>query len=300
MIDIKLVDSVFKTIMRTNLGETKDSIPNSVTFSRLMSSQYGIDDETFFEIISILNESHKIFIFEIQRSTTDSSIKIEGYIDADVVTIRKLITTYGKILIRSYKDKHGKEISAQSIIKELMANISSMVNSEMGMVANKFIMLNEYEKLIQKQYQEYTEEWKEKKLIEILAQRETSKKRSIADEIEITNNIEDVSKQTKNEEKRTVNTPEYEEYDHKKNNIPVEKLLNIYGIEFFLRVHFRKYDFVLVEKMVKTRVINRKNELMILKKMLETVKSHIHFDKNLPNHIMEVYCLERVVNQRLI
>jgi len=309
--DRKLIDGVFRSIIRINLSETKDSIPNSITFPRLMLSQYGIDAGTFARIISILNDSHKIFVFEIQHSNTDSSGKIEGYVDADITTIRKLITAYSKILVNYYKDKYGKEVLPQTIIKELLANMSYMMNTEIGMAANKFIIFSEYEKLIQKQYQEYTEEWKEKKLLEILKQQEALSKippqNEETDNADNTDNIEntdtdktDIKKTIEdNKEKRLIDTPEYKEYDHKKNEIAVEKLLNIYGVEFFTRVHFRKCEFALVERTIKTKAISRKNDLLLVKKMLETVKSNIHLDKNLADHIIDIHRLEKVIGQHL-
>jgi hypothetical protein len=315
--DRKLIDGIFKTIVRINLSEAKDAIPDSLTFSRSMLLQHGIEGEILSVIINILNNSHKIFVFEIQRDSSGSKgDKIEGYVDADITTIRKLITTYGKMLVAYYEDRYHKEALPQAIIKELMANMSNMVNSEIGMIANKFIMLNEYEKLLQKQYNEYTEEWKEAKLTELFEQQvalmnqssesETDNAENAADtensadaDVKNTDTEESVSDKEK-EENRVVDTYEFKEYDHKKDSVPIEKLLSIYGISFFVRVNFRRYDFITIEKMIRSKIISRKSELRTVKKMLETVKSNIGSDKNLANHIMEINHLERVVNQYLI
>jgi len=301
--DRKLIDSVFKSIVRINLSETKDAIPDTITFSRLMLSQYGIEEGVLSRIISLLGNSHKIFVFEIQRNTSGSKAKIEGYVDADITTIRKLLVTHGKILVNYYEDKYHKHLLPQAIIKELMANMSMVMNTEIGIVANKFIMLSEYERLLQKQYNEYTEEWKEKKLTELLGQQSVLVMESTASET--TDSTEDADTEESivkegSREDRAIDSPEYKEYDSKTASVPFEKLLSIYGMDFFIRINFRKYDFGTVEKMIKAKIINRKNELLAVKKMLETVKANIGSDKNLSNYIMEIYHLERVINQYLV
>ena len=303
--DKKLIDGVFKSIVRINLSEAKDAIPDSVTFSRLMFSQHGVNEEILPEIIRLLSDSHKIFVFEIQRDTPGMRAeKIEGYVDADITTIRKLITTYGKVLVNYYADKYRKEALPQTIVKELMANMSSVMNTEIGIITNKFIMLNEYEKLLQKQYNEYTEEWKEAKLEELIKQQYEQVNKPAPSKTEDNNenvNTEELAAKSEIvEEVRAIDTPEYSEYEQKKNSMPVEKLLSIYGINFFIRVNFRKYDFTTIEKMVKSKIINRKSELQTVKRMIEAVKSNVAVDKNLSNHIMEIYRLERVVNQYLV
>jgi len=297
--DRKLVDEVFKAIVRINLGEAKDAIPDSVLFPHLMLSQHGIEKATLVEIISILNEAHKIFVFEIQHSANPKAERIEGYIDADITTIHRLILTYGETLANYYEDRYHKKISPQTIIKELMASMGLILGSEIGTIANKFIMFNEYEKLLQKQYDEYSEEWKERKLTEIIEQR---KARNLPFENEVLNYIEttDSAAEFEYEQTQTENIQEYEEYDPKKGNIPVEKLLNIYGIEFFIKVYFKKYDFAFIEKIIKAKIINKKDELKLVKKMLEAIKINIGFDKNLSNHIIELHRLERVIDQYLV
>ena len=309
LMDRKLINEVFKLIVKINHSETKEIIPDSMSFPKLMYSHHGVDEETLLKVISILNGSHKIFIFEIQHGRTNSKeYKVEGYIDADIVTIRKLIAAYSQIIVTYYEDKFHKKAMPQTIVKELMGNMSSIVNTETGIAVNRFIMLTEYEKLLQKQYHEYTEEWKEKKLTELLKQQEDLihgfSDDGVADNTDADQSTEKEEESENQEDNtrdgRVVDTPEYKEYDYKKNNIAVEKLLSIYGIDFFIRIQFRKYEFAVVEKMIKTKIINRRNELKTIKNMLEKVKSNISHDKNLSNHIMEIYHLEKVIDQYLV
>jgi hypothetical protein len=172
----------------------------------------------------------------------------------------------------------------------------------MGFIANKAIMLDEYEKLLEKNYSEFTEDFKEKKLIEILKEKGDFLEERVAAGLGKSMKPAPTAVVQKPEERgkrRAVDTDEFQEYNEKQSQVPVETLLRIYGVDFFYRVHLRKYDFDYLKKVIESGVINRKADLTKLKQMIQTVKENMERDTGLAEHMTELYRLDRTVSQAI-
>lgn len=160
-----LVDRVFKRIVAINCFYNRDSIPHSDVFAKETESLLGLSIPELDLIISILKESHKIFIMEISREDSGKKLpKIYGYVDADILSIQKLREVYHKALMDDYEQSTGKRRSSNQIIKEMIPQLQYINQTPMGKLLNKAIMLDEYARLLEKDYKEYTEEWKEENL----------------------------------------------------------------------------------------------------------------------------------------
>ena len=152
--------------------------------------------------------------------------------------------------------------------------------------------------MIEKDYKEFTEEWKDENLKiqieinkELLADYHDKKKDKAA--------VEEgpPARKKKAAYVRAVDTPQHEEYMNQVSSGSVNKLLQIYGVDFFFRVNLRKCNFEFISQALDTGVIDRKKDLLALKEMMRVVKSHLGADAELEKHYEEIMSLDRKISR---
>ncbi len=289
----KLVNEIHKEIVLQNGREDSEAIPHSDQFIKRITSSIGIDANTCLDIIGMLKEAHKILIFEISKENIDQKIeKIDGYIDADLHTLKKLKLIYHKILEEIYEDERRQKKNSFQIIRELIMDMGRISRTQLGMILNKAVMLDEFDKLIEKEFGLYTENWKAGKL-EVLIK-----------EYENHNAIEGTQ-----EKKADVSASVNDTYITKRavdmnpvdttGKFSVNKMIQIYGVEFFFRVNLRKYNFDLISELIESRQLNRRSDLKLLKDMLQKIKQNTNNDTKLNEYIDKIAKLERAISRNL-
>lgn len=293
------VDRVFRSIVARNALHNLNSIPHSDAFYKEMESLYGLSKSELDVIISILKESHKILVMEISREDRNRKYeKVLGYVDADLVTLQKLKDVFHRALSDDYEKENGKKKGSHEIIRELIPRLQYINHTPLGRVLNKAIMLDEYIHMIEKDYKEFTEEWKEDNLrtqLEInseLLSGFSDKKKAEAEPEE-----PEPAPKRKSAYVRAVDTPQHQEYMEQVNSGSINKLLQIYGVDFFFRVNLRKCNFEFISQALDTGVIDRKKDLMELREMLKTIKNHLGSDAELEKHYDEIMSLDRKISR---
>jgi hypothetical protein len=291
-----LIDKVFKKIVAANTLFNVEAIPHSDVFLKEMEYLYGLSLAELDLIINILKDSHKIFIMEVSREDANKKIdKILGYVDADILTIQKLRDVFHRALMDLYEKDIGKRKSSGQIIKELIPQLRYINHTPMGKLLNKVIMLDEYVRLLEKDYKEYTEEWKEENLAVQLSVNEDLMKK-FAEEKKaavVTEKPEDLKKKKPS---RAVDSPVMDDFT-KQSAVSISRVLNIYGVSFFFRVNLRQYKFEYLSQVLDSGVIDRKSDLIILKDMLKKVKGNLENDRELENYTSEIISLDRKVSR---
>jgi hypothetical protein len=289
------IEKVFRRIVSKNSLLDSNAIPHSDVFYNEIESSMGLTKAEIDIIISILDESHKIFVMEISKEDKGKKIeKVQGYIDADYNTVQKLKTVFHRLLEGEYENYAGKKKTAHQIIKEMIPKLHYINNSPMGRILNKAIMLDEYDRLLDRGYKEYTEEWKEENLkiqIEInsgIFKDINAEKNSPPPEIEAP---------VKKAVRRAVDSPLHEDYLKQSSRSSINKLLKIYGIEFFFRVNLRNYKFTYLKSILESGVIERKQDLLVIKGMISKVKNHIEVDRDLENYADDIQALDRIMTR---
>jgi len=296
------VDRIFRSIVSQNALGNLNSIPHSDTFIKEMESLYGLSRAEIEIILSILKESHKIMIMEISRADTVKKLeKVSGYVDSDLVTLQKLRDIFHRALTDDYERETGKKKTASQIIKELIPRLQYINHTPLGRVLNKAIMLEEYVRMIEKDYKEYTEDWKEENLnVQLNINKELlqgfADKKNKAPETEETPPAAGGAQQKKGYV-RAVDSPLHDEFMEQVSSASVNKLLQIYGTDFFFRVNLRKCNFDYISQVLDTGVIDRRKDLMLLKEMLKTVKNNIAADRELESHYEEIMSLDRKISR---
>lgn len=302
-----ILDEIYDEIKKRNSLENAKSIPHSDEFINLISASIGVPVNVVKTVIKVLTNAHKIFIIEIVAEDTVRGIpRVEGYVVTDMVLMRKMKAFFQKELVYMYNTQFNKNLMVHKVIKEIFPAIRSFNNTPLGEVANKSIMLEEFEKLIETNFIEYTEEWKEQQLA--VEMDKAGIKRAItradADTVKKETGesgdtlVAEVKDGTRFQLSRAVDSERYRKFitRSKSKSYPLQRILNIYGIRFFLQTHLRRYQFSSLIQIIEDRQINKRSDLLILKDMLKKIKMNIDTDPNLAKHKDDIYNLERTIS----
>ncbi len=295
----KMVEEIYEEIRRQNSLLGMRAVVHSDEFLKFITASLAIEMELAKRIIKILINSHKIFSMEIVSEDTARDIpRVEGFVIAELAVVRKLKNYYQSELMVEYEKQFRKRLLIHQIVKELLPIMKSLNNTITGQLANKAIMLEEFERLLEKSFLEYTEEWKEQHLAVELSkanlgqQREKRKTPEAAPDRGETPAVE-------RDSARAVDARQYEEFISRSKSYPLQRVLKIYGINFFLQINLRKYQFSYLKKLIEDGQIARRSDLTLLKDMIQTIKSNVGKDKDLPRYIDDLYELERIVIHRI-
>ncbi|MGL4369580.1 MAG: hypothetical protein ACRCUT_07905 [Spirochaetota bacterium] len=300
----KIIDDITQEIIKRNNELGQQGIPHSDQLIKFMQASMGIPSETAKMVLRLLIESHRILSIEIVAEDQKHDIdRVEGYIYADLRIIGQLKSFFQDILCQMYEKQFHKHLLIHQVIKELFPIIKNFNNTELGQIANKTIMLMEYERMIEKDYSQFSIDYQERKLVEISIREHFIYSPKI--DIPIPESAKSESaKQTSSADVhpnfgRAIDSPLYREFSEKKDHYPIQRILNIYGIDFFLKVNFRKYQFSNVRKLVEDKQITKREDLLLLKSMLDLLKERVYSDKELEHYKNDIYALERTVSHAL-
>jgi len=284
-----IIIDIYKKIEEYNKKLNLDAIPHSDVFFKEMNSFFGVENDNLRSIIHILKEAHMLFVFEVAREDKNRDVdSIDGFVIADLSVIRTLKTFFQNNLMDIYEDEFNKRLMPHQIVQEILPRMHAFQNSPIGSLANKSVMLQEYEHLIDKEYQDYTEEWKKIKLEELVKLNE--------------DNINLFTPKAKKEKekkkvKRAVDSDSYDEYAELQKKGSLRKVLNIYGVDFFFRVNLRKHNFNYISSVIESQYIDRKSDLLKLKDMIQKIKLNMVTDSELQSQSTEIYNLDRVLSR---
>lgn len=296
----KILDEIFDEIKKKNSKVDIMAVPHSDEFVKFVSASMGVDENFVKRFLKILIASHMILSMEIVAEDTVREIpRIDGYVISDYNVIRTLKNYYQQELMMEYEKQFDKRLLIHQLVKEIFPILKSLNNTQIGQIANKAIMLAEYERLLEKDFAEYTQEWKEKHLeLELhranLTHAEKKKKEVVND---VPGNRATAAKEKTTN--RAVDSEQYDKYLSRSESYPLQRILQIYGIKFFLQVNLRKYKFSYIGRLVEDGQINNRQDLQLLKGMIQTVKSNIDKDSEIKNFLDDLYGLERAVVHRL-
>jgi len=294
----KILEDVYAEILRANRNLSPGAIPHSDIFMKQILSSRGISPETGKHALKILSDAHKIFTMEITAEDTNRSVeRIEGYIAAEFPVITALKNYFGDLLCTVYEKQFSKHLMVHQVIKEMFPLLKSLNNTDLGQITNKTIMLVEFERLIEKNGSEYTEEWQEKEFVEIARREDFSYQPKTHVKISpfvvgIVPTVPAKTVRATGSFTRAVDSDTFKDFSEKRGKYPLQRILNIYGIDFFIKVYLRKYQFLELKQIVEDGQISRREDLLLLKKCIEKVKTNIHSEKELSDHRNEIYSLE--------
>lgn len=292
MIDRTLLDKLYDNIRKLNFNGDDSVVTMSDQFIREFVSAEGYSESEVKQALTILSEVHKLFIITIVRDNPAKKIqKLEGYVVAELDVISNLKRLYQKRLTDVYNKENRTNKIYQQIYHEIIGNLGHVANTNIGRLANIAIMLNEYENLMNKYYGEYTYQWREEKLKELLASGTVAEDNN--------NKVFQEEIKTSTQSRRAVDLPQFDEFSKDTKTLPPEKLLRIYGVDFFFRVKLRRYEFKELIELIKNNHIKRRADLILLRDMVKTVKNNFDKDPALSNYFEDIFHLDREISKKL-
>lgn len=294
------IEEIYQEINKQNALMGMRAIPHSDDFMKYITSSMGIEADLVRRIIRVLLNSHRIFSMEIVAEDSVRSIpRVEGYVVADINVVRRLKSYFQSELMVEYEKQYQKRYLFHQIVKEIFPVMRSLNSTHIGQLANKAIMLEEFERLLEKNFAEYTDEWKDEHL-----KRELAGANLPVDKSGATGHAVKAAAGGGRPEKgkpvsRAIDSRQYEDFVSKSNSYPLQRILKIYGVNFFIQVNLRKYQFSYLKRLVEDGQLSRRSDLLLLREMIQTVKTNMHRDAGISSHINELYDLEKSVTHRL-
>ncbi len=293
----KFIEDVLLKIRACNIKANHDSIPHSDIFEKETQSLLGIDRPELERIIRILKDSHKIFTFEIIKDDPENEIKrIDGYVETDLQTIRKLKNYFQRLLMDEFEKQFNKRLLFHQIVKDMYTRPQFYKNTMIGQIGNKAIMLDEYEGYIERNFNEFTDSWKTNKLNELL---KLNKNKLLRDSMPSPAN-KDPQNSGAPPSQRAVDSAQYQKYTNDKSQQSLSKVLQIYGVEFFFRINLRKYNFDLLMQIIESGEIDRRSDLVLLRDMIQHMKDNFARDPKLGEYTDKIYRLERIISRQML
>lgn len=279
MPQLKIALDIANMIKEENV-RGKDRIPTSENFFRKAAQALNISEEDVVEYIKQLEETH--YIFTINLVHADPSLfvqEVNGYIYAEQSILNELKHVSDTKLIQKYEATYYKKKSSFQIIRELKGREKEYNNTDLGRILNETIAIEELSKQISSNGFEYTDSRKKEKLFKLYRERHT----------------DDFDEES--EEKQ------YQEYSNKKkkdsSNSRWNKLTSQFSIEFLVRIHFRKYEFDIVRKLILTGKITKLNDFIFIRNILKKMESKIEYDTILKYHLEQMVELRRLAQAKI-
>ena len=296
----ELVEKVYNEILLINTKDNESAVAASDIFIKDFMSSQGYSEGDIKHAITILAESHKIFVMTLHKENPRQNIKrVDAYVVSEPDVLHQLKLRFQNRLTEVYEKEKHKKRSYSQIVKEFLSNISAMAGTPLGKLANITIMLNEFENLMYNHSEEYSEDWKDAKLKEVLESLNTFSEKDIPLSSEKSGEIAAPEKSDVPSDRRAVNSDEFDKFQEHSETLSPEKVLRIYGPSFFFRVKLRKYEFLYLAEIIEKGYVKEYRELIILKDMLKTIKGNFDRDKALSDHFQDIYKLDRVVSRAI-
>ncbi len=291
------IEEIYELIKERNSKDSINAIPHSDELTKEVEALHGIEAHDVRRIITILKEAHKIFSIEVVKEDKDKDVRrVEGYVITDRQTIQRLRTYFQAVLVDEYERQYYRKLMFHTIMKEVYSRPGQFKNTPIGQIANKAIMFDEYDKLLEKHYYEFTDEWIDRKyneIIRITEEEENREKKPVKEKAET------VPVKDGKPAQRAVDTKKYNSFKADSGQLSLAKVLQIYGVDFFFRVNLRRYNFDLLTDIIRKKQIDRKPDLKKLKDMLQKVKQNFDKDTKLKGYRDQIYELDRVLSSRI-
>jgi hypothetical protein len=280
---VKIATELAELIKTDNVGG-KERLPNTETHMKQWCAHFATDEKSIRTILNNLRDAHYIFIINIVLPDPNLYLpSIESYAFADPSILNDLKRYSENRLEKTYESTFYKKKSPFQITRELFPKIKEFNNSAMGKCLNESVMLDEFIRVLTNTPVEFSDQWRASKLREIYSEEE-----------EETPHIEEelASKA------RAMDQPIGKEYIENPKSA-WSKITNNFSIEFLLRIHFRKYEFDVVKKLIQKGKIQSESDLKFIRDTLQLMESRTNQDPILKRHTTEMVDLRRLSQTKL-
>ncbi len=279
--NIKILQDIANQIKEEN-ARGRERIPTSESLIKRMMTLHSKSAEDIKFYLEQLKDLHYIFIINIVAS--DPALFVQGvdsYVYADQNILSELKHYTEQRLTQVYENTYYKRKSGFQIIRELLPKVKEFNNTQLGRCMNEAIMLDEYIRLIATNAFEYTDSWRKEKLYKLYRDEESSYETEYEDE--------NSSGYQSTSERRYMDP----------GNSKWSKAVNQFSIRFLIRIHFRKYEFDVVKKLVQTSKISMLDDLVYIRDLLKDLERQLDKDTILKYHLDKIVELRRITQAKI-
>ena len=297
---------IVSRIKEVNENNDKDPIPSSENIFRKLCSDLAMNSDQLMYFIKLLNESHHLFTVKIVEADERLMIAgIDGFIVAELPILAKLKEKFFRDLETTYSAQKYERKQAPIIMREMVGEARQFNNTPLGNALNVCIMLAQFEHVMTNTFAEFSNTWKNDKLKEILGTEGPD------DEESDSSGGEDImggatptsggepGYEGGGDSGRAVDSQEYEKLQEMDLSGKWGETVKKYGVEFLVRIHFRKYEFAQVKSLVRSNRIAREVDLKYIRDTLRKMENNTDNDPKLKVFMREMQDLRRMVQARL-
>lgn len=294
---------IVERIRKTNLDNAENPIPSSDMIHRKLCADIEPNQERMQTFLKLLSEAHYIFIVKIVEP--DPRLRIDGiygYVAAEVQILAKLREVAARKLEGAYAAQMYQRKQASVIVKELLPQARNYNNTPIGNFLNVSVMLQQYEHFLATSFAEFTETWKKGKLSELLLkldpstlpEAEPDENPAAAELAQATHAEADAAAPL-----RAVDHAEIARIEEMDRTGRWGDAVDKFGVQFLLRIHFRKYEFEKVRSLIRQKKIAKEEDLKFVRDTVQKMESRVAIDPNLERHQTALVELRRAAQMRI-
>ncbi|HMW07554.1 MAG TPA: hypothetical protein PK079_13840 [Leptospiraceae bacterium] len=279
--NVKILQDIANQIKEENL-RGRERIPTSETFIKRMMTLHSKSAEDIKFFLEQLKELHYIFVITVVASDPTLFVQgVDAYVYAELSILNELKHYTEQRLTQVYESTYYKRKSGFQIIRELLPKIKEFNNTQLGRNLNEAIMLDEYSRLITTSPFEYTDSWRKEKLYKLYREEEPN--------YEVEYEVEGNSPYPQSTDRRVQDS----------GNSKWAKAVNQFSIRFLIRIHFRKYEFDVVKRLVLTSKISMLDDLIYIRNTLKDLEKQLDKDTILKYHLDKIIELRRITQAKI-
>ncbi|MCE9499483.1 MAG: hypothetical protein K8R21_03125 [Leptospira sp.] len=281
-----LIKTLFDLAEQVKLENTKgkEKIPTSDVFLRKMTIHFSRTEEEIKKFIVSLREAHYIFVINIVMPDPNLFVNsLDAYVYAEPGILTELKRFADGRIEQIYEGTFYKRKSAFQIVRELFPKIREYNNTPIGKAINEVVMLEEYNRLLASNPYEYSEVWKKERLYSIYQE---------SDDEMIPVNPTDEGPVRAVDQVRDANA-------NSSTNSKWGKTTSQFSVEFLVRIHFRKYEFETIRKLILTGRITKEHDLIYIRDTLKKMEGRTNIDHILKHYMNQMVELRRLAQAKL-
>lgn len=275
---LKLVQEIAYYIKEENV-RGKERIPTSDLLIKKFSGSMDKSPDEILKFIEQLKDTHTIIIFPVVNEDPALFVQsVYGYAYAEYNIVMDLKHYSELKLSNMYETMFYKKKSGAQVCRDLYPRIQEYNNTDIGRVIYQVYHLTEYLKVIQANAFEYTDTWKKEKLLKLY--RTDLENSGQSHSLEILSRLDSIKPK-------------------ENNNSKWGRAVNQFGEKFLIRIHFRKYEFDVIKKLLMTGKINHLNDFYFIRNTVKELEKLDNGDPILKYHTDKLLDLRRLAQAKI-
>ena len=286
---------IMSRIKDANVNNKKMMIPTSDLIYKRLCSDLCEDENQMNSSLKLLQESHYIFIVKIVETDENLMISgVDGFVACEIPILTKIREKYARELELAYSSQFYERKQAAVIIRDLIGTVRKYNNTPLGNALNISVMVQQYEHFMSKNFSEFSDTWKDNKLTEILSglgRGESTNEmfeHSVGDSHSASDQID-----------RAIDNALYNELEEMDVRGKWGQAVSKFGVEFMLRIHFRKFEFDKVKILINQKKVAREKDLKFIRDTMRIMENRTKKDSKLRTYMNQMLDLRRLAQLKL-